>query len=263
MKKNLCFYIFIFLSSIVFAESIQLFEDIRLSWINDNVIVVTHNYPWESNSLIIITNKNNIVFIDTPYTNDAMEKVYTWVIGKYRPEIIETIITGYHIDNIGGLQFLKSKGIQVIGSDLTNQLIRSDGKKTILTLMGWLNEITQKKYYDYYSNAELVEVTKEIQVKDTYLYKLDNITIELFYPGESHAKDNITAYISSYNLLFGSCIIKAKESKNLGFTGDANLQNWPIAVKNIRDKYQSSKIVIPHHGQWGDIELINHTISLF
>ncbi len=30
----------------------------------------------------------------------------------------------------------------------------------------------------------------------------------------------------------------------------------------MTSKYKMSKIVVPHHGMWGDISLIQHTIDL-
>ncbi len=56
---------------------------------------------------------------------------------------------------------------------------------------------------------------------------------------------------------------KSLKSKNLGFTGDANMEKWPKSVKKLQEKYKSIKIVIPHHGMWGDTSLITHTLSLF
>jgi metallo-beta-lactamase class B len=247
----------------IYGNEIVLSDELRLHYINDKIIIVTHSYPWESNSLILITDKSNVILIDTPYTNEAMEKVLKWIIKEYKPKKIEAVITGYHVDNIGGLGFLIKNDIEVLGGELTNNLVRSDSIKTIKKLMSLLNRNTQRKYYDYYSNIVLVGSTKEIKLQDSYVYKMDNLSIELFYPGESHAKDNITVYISNYNVLFGSCIIKAKESNNLGFTGDANIANWPIAVRKIKDRYLNCEIVIPHHGKYGGFELLDHTLKLF
>ncbi|MFA8344270.1 MAG: MBL fold metallo-hydrolase, partial [Rhodothermaceae bacterium] len=59
------------------------------------------------------------------------------------------------------------------------------------------------------------------------------------------------------------CMIKSAESKTLGFTGDANMKEWPNAVKKVKAKYGSAKLVIPHHGNWGGQKLIDHTLELF
>lgn len=264
MRMVVCFFLSITVSSSAFCGQITLIpNELVLNKITENITVVTHSFPWESNSLIVVSNKNNIVLIDTPYTNEATELLYNWILREYDPKLIEVIVTGYHIDNIGGIEFLRSKNVEITGTELTNKLIISDSQNTLKTLLTWLNESTQKKYYEYYKNVSLIKTTKEIIVNDLYIYNMDNLSLELFYPGESHAKDNITVYIKNEDVLFGSCIIKSKESKNLGFTGDANLKHWPFAVTKIKDRYSSVKIVIPHHGKWSNTELFEHTLSLF
>lgn len=264
MRKTVSIFFMLCISESLFCNPITLIpNEMVLNKISENVIVATHWFPWESNSLIIITNNRNILLIDTPYTIAATEFLVNWITQEYKPQKIEAIVTGYHIDNIGGVDFLKTKNIKVIGTKLTNQLIVSESKKTLSTLLTWLNETTQKKYYDYYSKASMVKTSHEISVDNVSEYIFDNLYIELFYPGESHAKDNITVYLKNEKILFGSCIIKSEDSKYLGFTGDANLINWPLAVKKVENRYQSAQIIIPHHGKWGDVGLFKHTLSLF
>lgn len=248
----------------LFGASIELIPDeLSVSSISSGVYVVTHSFPWESNSLVLRTNANNVILIDTPYTNDATEILYNWIQKEIDPTRIQCIVTGYHIDNVGGVAFLRSKNIEVIGTTLTNELIVRESDRTLRTLTGWLNSVTQRKYIEYYSKAKMVQTTKKIECNDTWTFKVDNLSLELFYPGESHAKDNITVYIGNENILFGSCIIKSLESDNLGFTGDANLANWPKAVRKIQERYKNCRMVIPHHGAWGGKELIVHTLDLF
>lgn len=264
LKKIFRYFLMISCAVPLFGVSIELIPDeLSVTQIRSDVYVVTHNFPWESNSLILRTSVNNVILIDTPYTNDATEILYTWIQKEIDPTVIKCIVTGYHIDNIGGVAFLRSKNIEVLGTTLTNELIVSESDRTLRTLTGLLNSTTQRKYIDYYSKAKMVQTTKKIECKDTLTFKLDNLSLELFYPGESHAKDNITVYISNENILFGSCVIKSLESDNLGFIGDANLANWPKAVRKIQERYKSCRMVIPHHGAWGGKEVIAHTLDLF
>ncbi len=50
--------------------------------------------------------------------------------------------------------------------------------------------------------------------------------------------------------------------KRPGYIADANLVEWPNSVERIKDKYKDAKIVIPGHGDWGDNQLISHTIDI-
>jgi hypothetical protein len=72
----------------------------------------------------------------------------------------------------------------------------------------------------------------------------------------------VVVYINEMQMLFGGCMVKSLESKNLGFTGDANLEAWPVSMKIVQEKYANAKVIIPHHSMWGDLSLIQHTINL-
>jgi metallo-beta-lactamase class B len=48
----------------------------------------------------------------------------------------------------------------------------------------------------------------------------------------------------------------------LGYTGDANVNEWTNSLKRLLDKYPQSRIVIPGHGEYGDLSLIHHTLKL-
>ena len=48
-------------------------------------------------------------------------------------------------------------------------------------------------------------------------------------------------------MLYGGCLIKSMEAKDLGFTGDANLTSWPEAVRRVSAKYPK-KTIVPGHG---------------
>jgi metallo-beta-lactamase class B len=63
-------------------------------------------------------------------------------------------------------------------------------------------------------------------------------------------------------VLFGGCIIKSLNSQGLGSTKDANVEQWPISLNKVLEKYSDAEVVIPGHGKWGSIELIKHTLDL-
>jgi metallo-beta-lactamase class B len=91
---------------------------------------------------------------------------------------------------------------------------------------------------------------------------LGDIDIEIFYPGEGHTSDNITIWFPQYKVLFGGCLIKSLESKDIGSIKDANIKQWPDSVNKVLKKYSDAEIVIPGHGKWGDLKLAEHTLGL-
>ena len=57
-------------------------------------------------------------------------------------------------------------------------------------------------------------------------------------------------------------MVKSHESKKPGYTGDANMEEWPKSVEKVLKRYKDARIVVPGHGKWGDIELLSHMIDL-
>ena len=86
--------------------------------------------------------------------------------------------------------------------------------------------------------------------------------VELSFLGGGHTIDNIVAWIPAMKILFGGCLVKSLNARNLGNTKEADLMSYPATLKKVREKYSEAKIVIPGHGQPGGIELIDHTIKL-
>jgi metallo-beta-lactamase class B len=101
------------------------------------------------------------------------------------------------------------------------------------------------------------------ELNPTTNLNIGNVKIETYYPGEGHTQDNIVVWFPDSKVLFAGCSVKSIDTKNLGNLADANVKEWPNSLKNILKKYPGILIVIPGHGNWGDINLINHTLKLF
>jgi glyoxylase-like metal-dependent hydrolase (beta-lactamase superfamily II) len=184
-----------------------------------------------------------------------------WVDNNLKPEKITAINTGFHIDNLGGNQYLKEKGIEIYGTDRTCKLIDEKSKNTQQQLISWL-EPEQERIKRVYETMVFVKPNKIFQIEEGVFLKIGDLTFDVYFPGETHSPDNLVVYLKECNLLFGGCMVKSLSSQNLGFTGDANLTEWPISMKIIQEKYKTAQIVIPHHGMWGDMSLVQHTIDL-
>jgi glyoxylase-like metal-dependent hydrolase (beta-lactamase superfamily II) len=239
----------------------KLNEQLFVSELSETVFVVTHYFPWESNSLIVKASDDEVVLIDTPYNNEATAQMLQWIENKLKPQKITAINTGFHIDNLGGNGLLREKGIDIYGSDRTCNLIDEKGAKTQQQIILWLSP-EQEQIKKVYENLIFTKPNKIFNIEEGITLKIGNLSFEVFYPGESHSPDNVVVYINEMQMLFGGCMVKSLESKNLGFTGDANLEAWPVSMKIVQEKYANAKVIIPHHGMWGDLSLIQHTINL-
>jgi metallo-beta-lactamase class B len=92
--------------------------------------------------------------------------------------------------------------------------------------------------------------------------KIGNEDVNVFYPGPSHTIDNVVVYFPKRKILFGGCMIKSLDSKDAGYTADADTQKWPRSVEKLLNIYKDAKIVVPGHGNYGDTGLIKHTIEV-
>jgi len=239
----------------------KLSDELFVSRLSDTVFVVTHYFPWESNSLIVRASGGEVVLIDTPYDVSATELMLDWIYRTMKPDKITAINTGFHIDNLGGNQCLREKGIDIYGSDRTCSLIDERGSRTQEQIISWLKP-EQTRIRDVYEKMVFVKPNKTFRINDGIVLEISDLTFDVFFPGESHSPDNVVVYIKECRLLFGGCMVKALSGRDLGFTGDANLTEWPLSLKTVQEKYNNARIVIPHHGLWGDMKLIQHTVDL-
>ena len=237
--------------------------ELKISKLSDRVWVATHSFPWESNSLIVKASEDELVLIDTPYTDDATEQVLSFIKKEIMPKNITAILTGFHPDNLGGTGCLLQHQIPVYGSDRTCKLIDERMPETRKLMLSWLQKPEQEKYRKVYAEMKFAKPDHVFPIEKGLFLKKGKLNFEVYFPGESHSPDNLTVYIRELNLLFGGCMIKSLESPNLGFTGDANMNEWPVSVKKVQEKYADAKWIIPHHGKWGDALLLQHTLNLF
>lgn len=240
---------------------IKLREDLFVSKLSDTVYVVTHYFPWESNSLVVKASAQEVVLIDTPYDTSATALMLDWVLSQFDPVRITAINTGFHVDNLGGNQYLRENGIDIYGADRTCELIDERGFQTQQQIISWLTP-AQKHIKEVYETMVFTKPNKVFPLEEGIFLRIGDLDFEVFFPGESHSPDNVVVYISECRLLFGGCMVKTLHAENLGFTGDANLSEWPISLKVLQQKYPHAKTVIPHHGMWGDMSLVQHTIDL-
>ena len=182
---------------------------------------------------LIVRNSNEAIIFDTPTNDKSAEELINWIKETLHSKINAIIPTHFHDDCLGGLKAFHK------------------------------NDIPS---YAYYKTIELAKennlVVPENGYKDSLKLKVgdENITAKFF--GEGHTKDNIVGYFPSENVLFGGCLIKEIDASK-GYLGDANIADWSVTVEKIKKEYPDVKIVIPGHGEYGNIKLLDYTINLF
>lgn len=183
------------------------------------------------NGMIVMDGKEAIV-LDTPVNDTVSAELINW-LEKQDIEIKTVVATHFHDDCLGGLNAFHNKQIPSYALDKTIELAQKNG-------------VTIPKN-GFPETMELGVGTKKLL---------------LDYAGEGHTKDNIIGYFPSERVMFGGCLIKSVGAGK-GYLGDANVGEWPKTVSNIKSKYKDMAIVVPGHGNSGNVELLDYTITLF
>lgn len=238
---------------------IRLSDELIIQSLSEGVFLVTHSFPWPCNSLIVQSDKGDTYLVDTPCSPDATGLIVQWMIKNLHPEQIVAIVTGFHIDNLGGVSYLIENEIPVHGSDLSVELLKTDAKRSHDAMLPWLKS---SPLFDYYANLVLQPPNHVFPLEDGLRLRSGEETIEVWFPGASHSPDNTTVYFPSKHLLFGGCAVKSANSINLGNTFDADLESWPVAIDGLIHRYPDATLVIPGHGTPGDRNLLFHTRDL-
>jgi glyoxylase-like metal-dependent hydrolase (beta-lactamase superfamily II) len=185
---------------------------------------------------LIVTEGKSAYIIDTPWTEADTEKLVIW-IKEQDLTLKSSISTHFHEDRAGGIPYLNKLPIDTYASELTNQLLAARDKQVAK------------------HDLLMIENSAVKQI-------LANGAIEVFYPGAGHSRDNIVVWLPEHELLFGGCFVKSLSSKTLGYTGDADIAQWPVSIQKLIDKYPTVKQVVPGHGKIGDSKLLTHSKAL-
>ncbi|MCU7491266.1 MAG: MBL fold metallo-hydrolase [Bacteroidota bacterium] len=227
--------------------------------IDPETFLVTHTFPWPANSLVLKFKKNQFLLIDTPYTDEATERLVTFLKKNTPGEIkISAINTHFHVDNLGGNGYLKKINARIYGSSLTVRLLKERGLG-----QGMLESMkNMPEMYTYYKSKKLTAPDNLFPVEKGLKLHFGRDTVEVWYPGAGHTKDNVVVYYPKKKILFGGCILKAMESSSKGNLGDADIHVWKGSVEKLLARYPEAKLVVPGHGATGGIEIIRHTIDI-
>jgi metallo-beta-lactamase class B/metallo-beta-lactamase class B GIM len=183
-----------------------------------------------SNGLVVV-DKGKAFIVDTPWSARDTEKLVEW-INKKNYTLQGSLSTHSHDDRTAGIEWLNARAIPTYASALTNEFLRKEHK----------------------AMAKISFDSEEFSLGDGLM--------EAFYPGAGHTQDNIVVWLPESELLYGGCFVRSLTSRGLGYTGEADIENWPSSVDSVLSRYPKVKIVIPGHGKPGDIQLLIHTKAL-
>jgi metallo-beta-lactamase class B len=240
------------------TERFVLDEDLSIRQVADGVYVIRHDLPWAANSMMVEMADGELVLVDTPYTPQATQQVLSWFEERLGSRQVTAINTGYHVDNLGGNQYLIDSGIPVYGSDETAALLAQRGEDTRALLLSWLTSPDDARYWDAQAAVPYVAPDHLYPLDEGLELHFGSEAVQVWFPGPTHAPDNVVVYFPSHRLLFGGCMILSADS--VGNDADADLAAWPLSVARL-DRFDVD-IVVPGHGDGLEPGLIAHTIAV-
>jgi len=219
-------------------QRIKVSEDIELIKLSENAYVHISWYEFPSygrvpSNGLIFCNKGDAFMFDTPVTDSLTRDLVQFLTDSLKLRIVGFVPNHWHEDCMGGLAYLHSQQIDSYANQLTI-------------------DMAQKKS---------LPVPKQ-GFKDSLQLQLGEKVIQCYYLGPSHTLDNIAVWIPSEQILFPGCMVKSLDSKHLGNTSDGVLTAYQHTLDRLKDTFPTARIVIPGHGQFGGLELIDHTRKL-
>lgn len=182
---------------------------------------------------LVVVSENKALLVDTAWGDSLTQSLLIWIVNDLNATVERAVVTHAHEDRLGGIATLKAAGIPTYALALTAEDARSN----------------------------------HLPVPDSLLEPIDHLavggrTLETFYPGPGHTRDNLVVWLPEEKLLFGGCFIRAAEHTAMGYTGDADVEAWSSSVQAVLDRYINLDIVIPSHGKPGGQNLLHHTLHL-
>jgi metallo-beta-lactamase class B len=247
--------IFFIFPANLFSEDLA--TNLSIDKIKPDLFVVTHSYPWPSNSLLAVMNNGDILLVDVPYTPEATEVLLGWVNKNYGARNIKAINTHFHVDRLGGNAALIKKNIPIYSSELTEKAIKERGSASLKLLISWIENDSIKDYYRHFS---YVSPTNIFDSKKSLVLTFGKETVLVKYPGVGHSVDNLVVYFPAKKAVFGGCMVIAADAKKIGNVSDGNKELWRKTI-NLIDT-SNYTLVIPGHGKYGGLELLAHTKAI-
>lgn len=217
---------------IIVSDDLILVKISEHAYIHESYHVSEKWGRFPSNGLLVI-NKGEACLFDTPMVDSVTASLFNYIQDSMQLKIVGFVPNHWHEDCMGGLQLIHDLNIPSYAHEKTIDIAKEEGLP--VPINGFADSLN---------------------------LKVGELEFTCAFYGASHSMDNIVVWLPSDKILFAGCMIKEMRANNLGFTGDGDLKAYPKTLKKIQKQYSNAEIVIPGHGLYGGLELIDHTIKM-
>ena len=176
---------------------------------------------------------DGVVMFDTPWDTTQFQPLLDSIKTRHNKNVVMCFATHWHSDKTAGLEYYRQLGIKTYTTVLTDQLSKKNDKKRAEFLM----------------------------TKDT-VFTIGRYSFETFYPGEAHTIDNIVIWFEKEKILYGGCLIKGVENRNLGYLDDGNKLTYEATLKNVQAKFRKPTFIVIAHNDWRNNNSLKHSIKM-
>lgn len=235
MRTILLTTLFIFALTNIFGQAEK--AKLKISHLTgDFYIYTTYNTYEESlipaNGMYLVTN-NGVAMFDTPWDTTQFQPLLDSIKLKHNKNVVFAIATHWHNDKTAGLEYYRQQGVKTYTTVRTDEFSKKNNMKRAEFLIA----------------------------KDT-VFNVGQYSFETYYPGEGHTADNIVIWFNKEKILYGGCLIKGVDAKNLGYLGDANTTAYATTLKRVQQKCPAPKFIIVSHSDWDNVNSLKHSIKM-
>ncbi|HET8647974.1 MAG TPA: subclass B1 metallo-beta-lactamase [Vicinamibacteria bacterium] len=202
-------------------------------WLHTSWQALEGGTRFPSNGLIV-RERDHLLLVDTAWGEPLTEQLLAWIERRLRRRVRAAVVTHFHGDRLGGAAALQRRGIPFHGHPLTAQL------------------------------APTVKLPPPQVLPDLERPGASASwrSLEVFYPGPAHTRDNVVVWLPGPRVLFGGCPVRAAGATALGNLADADVKEYAASMRRLLARYPRARLVVPGHGQPGGLELVRHTVDL-
>ncbi|CAM2946630.1 subclass B1 metallo-beta-lactamase [Chryseobacterium flavum] len=187
---------------------------------------------YSANAAYLVT-KKGVVLFDVPWEKAQYQSLMDTIRKRHSQPVIAVFATHSHDDRAGDLSFYNEKGIKTYATVKTNELLKKKGKAT---------------------STQIIKTGKP--------YRIGGEEFTVDFLGEGHTVDNVVVWFPKYKVLDGGCLVKSRTATDLGYTGEANVAQWPQTMEKLKSKYSQATLIIPGHDEWKGGGHVEHTLEL-
>ncbi|MCD7900959.1 MAG: hypothetical protein LUH22_14140 [Bacteroides sp.] len=228
MKVLFLLLVFISCPFVLFGQETTISEELKVIKLADHTYLHTGN----DNNGVIFVHRGEAIIVSTPETEQETRNLIDWVRGQ-NWKIVGYILDRWHPDAMGGIKAVHQAGIQTYANELTQSICKEKGLPI--------------PHIGFHPLLEL---------------KVGGEKVIAHYLGPAHTEDGIVVWFPKDKILFGGNEVRSQGGW-YGNIGDANLKEWSNTISNVKENYGSAEIVVPGHGKYGGVELLDYTINRY